>query len=157
MSSRIPRVVRRPIVAVLADAAEREFDHKGLAHDDAQLTTQRRDQRPVPFPWIGRQALARPGEAGISAGGEQVLDRDRQPLERTGRYPGGECSIGRLGHGSGLLRGPKRVGVQAFPEALVPGNCRFDQFPRGCALLPQIACNLDKRTGERIARHRHLL
>jgi hypothetical protein len=46
--------------------------------------------------------------------------------------------------------------VQIFPEALVPGDCRLDQFPRARALLPQIARDRDKRTGVRITWHRHL-
>jgi hypothetical protein len=54
MRRRIPRVVRRPVVAVPAGAAERKFDHMGLAHDHAQLAAQRRDQRPVSLPGLRR-------------------------------------------------------------------------------------------------------
>jgi len=72
-----------------------------LAHDHAQLAAQRRDQRPVPLPGIGRQAPARPGEAGISASGEQVLDRDGQPLEWAGRHLGYKSST--VGHPLGLI------------------------------------------------------
>ena len=58
MRGRVPRIVRRPVMAVPASAPEREFDHMGLAHDDPELTAQRRDQLPVPFPRIGRQPPA---------------------------------------------------------------------------------------------------
>ena len=117
------------MVTVSAGAAKRELDHMGLAHDDPELTAQRRDQRSVPLPRIGGQAPARSGEAGISGGGEQVLDRDRHALQGAGRYPGGKCRVRRVRDGAGLLRRPERIGVQAFPESLVPGNSRFDQFP----------------------------
>jgi hypothetical protein len=99
----------------------------GLARDDAELAPQCRHQRPVPLPGICWQSAARPGEAGIPGRGEQVLNRNRQTLE-----------------------------VQALAKALVRGNCRLDQFPCGHPLLAQIARDLDQRTGEQIARHRHL-
>jgi hypothetical protein len=47
--------------------------------------------------------------------------------------------------------------VQALADALMPGNCRFDQFPSARPPFAQIACNLDQRTGEQITWHRHLL
>jgi hypothetical protein len=46
------------MVAVLAGAAEGEFDHVGFAHNDTELTAQRRDQRPVLLP------MDRPAAAG---------------------------------------------------------------------------------------------
>jgi hypothetical protein len=73
------------------------------------------------------------------------------------RHPDGECGVGRLGDGAGLIPRPERIGVQALAEALMSGNGCFDQFPSACTPLAQIACNLDQRTGQRIARHRHLL
>jgi len=145
------------VVAVLARAAKREFDHMGLAHDHAELAAQPRDQRPVSLPGLRRQAPARPGEAGIAGSGEQVLERDGQPLERPGRQPGSECGVGRLGDGAGLIGRPERIGVQALAKALVPGNGCFDQFPSARPPFAQVACNLDQRTGQRIFWHRHLL
>jgi hypothetical protein len=46
--------------------------------------------------------------------------------------------------------------VQALAKALVSGDCRPNQFLSGHPLLAQIARDLDQRTGEQIARHRHL-
>ena len=129
MRRRIPGVVRRPVMAVPAGAAERELDHVGFAGNAPELTAQRRDEWSVLLPRVGRQAAARSGEAGKSGGGEEVLDRDRHALQRPGRCPGGECRVGRGGDGTRLIRRPERVGVQPFPEALVPGNSGFDQFP----------------------------
>jgi hypothetical protein len=78
-------------------------------------------------------------------------------LERTGGHPSGKGSIGGRCDGAGLLRRPERIGVQPLAKALVSGNCRLDQLPSGHPLLAQIACDLCQRTGEQIARHRHLL
>ena len=141
----------------MAGAAECELDHMGLARDDAELAAQGRHQRSVPLPRIRWQPTARPGEAGVPDRGEQVLDRNRQSLERTDGHPGGKGSIGGRSDGASLLRRPQRIGVQALAKALVSGNCRLDQLPSGHPLLTQIARDLDQRTGEQIARHRHLL
>jgi hypothetical protein len=65
--------------------------------------------------------------------------------------------VGRLGDDAGLIGRPERIGVQALAEALMPGNGRFDQFPSARPPFAQIAFNLDQRTGQRIAWHRHLL
>jgi len=47
--------------------------------------------------------------------------------------------------------------MQPLAKALVSGNYRLDQLPSGYPLLTQIPRDLDQRTGEQIARHRHLL
>ena len=93
-------------MAVMAGAAKRELDHMGLAHDDAELAAQGRHQWPVPFPRISRQPAARPGEAGIPGGGEQVLDRNGQALQGTDRQPRGKDCIGRLSDDKRLLLCP---------------------------------------------------
>ena len=54
MRGRIPRVVGGTPMTVLAGPSERELDHMGFAHDDTELAAQRRHQRAVPFPRIGR-------------------------------------------------------------------------------------------------------
>ena len=120
MRRRVPRVVRRAPMAVLAGAAKRELDHMRLAHDDPELAAQRRHQRPVPLPRIGRQPPARSGEAGIPGGGEQVLDRNRQALERPDRHPGGKCGVGRLGDRARPAPAPKanrRAGARRSARA----------------------------------------
>ena len=109
-------------MAVVAGAAERELDHMGLAHDHAELPAQLRHQRPVPFPGIGRQPAARPGETGIPSRGEEVLDRNRQSLQGTDCHPCGKGSIRGCSDGARLLRRPERIGVQALAKALVSGN-----------------------------------
>src|SRR5947209_15648108 len=65
----IPRVVRRPVVAVLPGAAKRELDHVGLADDHTELAAQRRHKRSVLLPGIRRQAPGRSGKAGIPVSG----------------------------------------------------------------------------------------
>jgi len=47
--------------------------------------------------------------------------------------------------------------VQPLAKAFVSGDCRLDQFPGGHALFTQIARDLNQRSRERVARHRHLL
>ena len=47
--------------------------------------------------------------------------------------------------------------MEALAKALVAGNRRLDQLPSCGPLLAQIVPDLDKRTGEQIARHDHLL
>jgi hypothetical protein len=153
----VPRVIGGAPVAVMAGPTERKLDHMGLAHDDPELAAQRSHQRSVPFPAISWWPAARPGEAGIAGGGEQVLDRNEKALEGTDRYSGGKRRIGRLSGGAGLYRRPSRVGMQPLAETLVPANRRFGQFPGGHPFLAQIRRDLDQRTGEQIARHRHLL
>ena len=80
-----------------------------------------------------------------------MKDRYRQPRERPGRNASGECSIGRVGDGAGLIGRPERIGVQALAEALVPGNGCFDQFPSARPPVAQSPRDVDQRTRERIA------
>jgi hypothetical protein len=54
MRGRVPGIVGRAPMTVLAGAAEGKLDHMGLAHDDTELVAQCRHQRAVPFPRIGR-------------------------------------------------------------------------------------------------------
>src|SRR5262249_42428634 len=54
MRGRVPRVVGHTPMAVATGPSERELDHMGLAHDDAELAAQRRHQGAVPFPRISR-------------------------------------------------------------------------------------------------------
>src|SRR5215469_5961263 len=75
----IPRVVRRPVVAVLPGAAKRELDHVGLAHDHTELATQRRHKRPVLLPGIRRQAPSRSAKQGYPSAANRSLIETGRP------------------------------------------------------------------------------
>ena len=58
MRHRVPRIVPRTPMAVMTGATERELDHMGLTRDDAELTPQSGDERPIPLPGVRRQPSA---------------------------------------------------------------------------------------------------
>jgi hypothetical protein len=98
-----------------------------------------------------------PAKQGYPAAATRSLIETGNPWRGPTVTPAAKAASAAAAAGAGLLRRPKRIGVQALAKALVSGNCRLDQLPSGHPLLTQIARDLDQRTGEQIARHRHLL
>ena len=102
MRFQVPRVPGRPEARIGAPAAEREFDHVGLAEDDhagreKPFDDGRRRHTSPPYP--GSRAPGRDEALDI----EQVLQRNRQPMKRRQRKAGLPLAIRRFGHGHGLL------------------------------------------------------
>jgi hypothetical protein len=83
---------------------------------------------------------------GYPEAAKRSLIENRYALQRADRHPRGKAGIGRLSDEAGLVRRPKRIGVQPLAEALVSVNRDVDQFLSGDLFLSRGLRDLDQRT-----------
>src|SRR5207248_3552642 len=58
---------------------------------------------------------------------EQVLNRSRNPLQRTGMRTDGKSRVGGVGAAPRIVWRPLRIGHQLAAEPLVIGDCGFNE------------------------------
>ncbi len=114
----VPRVVRGAVGGVLGGGAHRELVHVGLAQDRQARSLQARHDRGVVRRDPALEDLRAAGgrQAG---GGQHVLDRDRDPVERGGGGAGGAAGVGLGGRGQRALGVDVEVGVHGAVDGSV--------------------------------------
>ena len=121
MRGRVPRVARRAPVRIGAEAAIGELDGVGLPADYRELATQRPNNQPFMAPFY-RQLARTAGEGRIAGDTEQVLDRDRDTLQRAEIVMHGERRVGEIGFPAHAVRIERLVSVERLPPRLMVGN-----------------------------------
>ena len=121
MHGRVPRVARRAPVRIRAQPAIGELDGVGLPADHRELATERANDRPLETPFARQLAWAA-GKGRIARNTEQVLDRDRDALQRAEIVMGGECRVGEIGLPAHAIRVERLVCVERLAAGRMVGD-----------------------------------
>ncbi len=148
----VPRIPRRAHRLVASPAAEREFDHVRLAERDHSGGREAFDRR--------RRVIGDPAEPALRAGGglpafdvEEVLQRDRQPCERTGRGPGPALPVGRVGRRERVVAIDLDERVQMGIERVDARETRLDDRARARLAALEQARECGQRLERKVVGH----
>ena len=141
-------------MGINAQTAKGELHRVGFTRDHTQLMANGLRHRAFGLPDF--RQLARTTRKGrVTRNAHQILDRNRDALQRTEINPGGKGGVGCRRVATHLDFVPGLVGVEGFPTGVVIANGPIRQIACGKRVLTQCGDQIAQRCGANIRLFAH--